>query len=118
MYGASTTPKGRLIFTWPGQVLNVVDADTVRVHVDQGLDRCAKLRVRLRGIDCPEDETVEGRAAEMVVEGLCPAGSPVTVISYEKRSFERVVGDVILADGRDLAAELIARGLAVRSPKG
>ena len=51
------------LFTYRAKVLRVVDGDTLWLGIRLGPGRWVKEKVRLRGIDCPEMDTPEGKAA-------------------------------------------------------
>lgn len=97
----------------PARVLGVIDGDTVRVELDLGWDTYRVEDVRLSGIDAPEKSTSAGMAAFSYVLLLLPPGSQVTVESQSYEKYGRTLGAIKLADGRDLAAEMLQAGHAV-----
>jgi len=102
--------------TWtvPAIVRRVIDGDTIVCDLDQGWDTWrVNQRIRLLDIDCPEMNTAEGRMAKQFTADQLPLGTSVTVISHSLDNFGRVLGQVILADGRDLSGCLIRAGHAV-----
>lgn len=101
----------------PARVVRVIDGDTVEIDLDLGW-RVYRNRERLRiaGLFCPERNTVEGKVAKGAAEELLPVGSQVFVTSEAKPSFERTVGSIELADGRDFAGTMISRGLGTATP--
>lgn len=98
-----------------GQVLRVVDGDTVDLLIDG-----TEVRVRLLYIDAPENNRVTGKTACMGPESyealrtLIPTGSAVEVRfdSYRKDRYGRLLASLSDASGRDVAVELVRRGLA------
>lgn len=100
------------VWRWPTSVTRIIDGDTLCGYADLGARVHLSVTVRVLGIDCPEMNTTAGKAVRMVVDGLCPPGARVVVISRKLDSFGRVLGDVLLADGRDLAGVLLAGGHA------
>jgi endonuclease YncB( thermonuclease family) len=89
-----------------GRVVGVSDGDTLTV-----LCNGAPRRVRLAGIDCPEKRQALGaRARQFSAERAF--GRTVTVVTSAIDRYGRVVGVVILPDGRVLNRELVAGGLA------
>ena len=89
-----------------GQVRRVIDADSLVVRVDLGFDVSVNIRVRVKGVDCPEDSTPEGRAASLFAMTLL-AESPITLRTEHDRSFARWVADVWLPNGENYADRLI-----------
>lgn len=76
------------VWTYPRSVVRrVVDADTIDVMCDLGMDVLRRARVR-------------------------PAGAEVTVVSHEVEKYGRLLGAVHLADGQSLAQVLLRHGHA------
>lgn len=94
MPAAGSTIRGRC---W------VIDGDTIAI---------GEIRIRLAGIDAPELDHPYGRNAKGALIGLC-RGQIVTATVTGDLSHDRVVARCALPDGRDLAAELVAMGLAL-----
>lgn len=89
-----------------GKVVGVADGDTLVV-----LDGTTQVRVRLHGIDCPERGQAFGAAARRLTSSLA-FGKRVTVRERGKDRYGRVLGEVVLPDGRSLDRELVAAGMA------
>jgi micrococcal nuclease len=53
-----------LIYIYKAELVRVVDGDTVDLIIDLGFDTLRKERFRLYGIDAPEMNTAEGKAAK------------------------------------------------------
>jgi micrococcal nuclease len=53
-----------MIYIYKAGLIRVVDGDTVDLIVDLGFDTSRKERFRLYGIDAPEMNTAEGKAAK------------------------------------------------------
>lgn len=85
----------------------VVDGDTIVID---------KLHIRLAGIDAPELDHPFGQQAKWAMVKLC-RGQVVTAHIKPEVSYDRVVAECFLPDGRDLAAELVKAGLALDWPK-
>lgn len=103
----------------PATVERVIDGDTVVMatldlgwHVQLGGEH-----VRLYGIDTPELNTDEGKAARDFVEALLPPGAEVTLVSHkllgESDKYGRTLASITLPDGRDLSTLLIQEDYAV-----
>lgn len=88
------------------RVVGVADGDTITV-----LDGTTQVKVRLNGIDCPERGQAFGARAKQLTAELA-FGKTVTVRPFGKDRYGRVLGEVVLADGRVLNRELVAAGMA------
>jgi micrococcal nuclease len=53
-----------MIYIYKAELIRVVDGDTVDLIIDLGFDTSRKERFRLYGIDAPEMNTAEGKAAK------------------------------------------------------
>lgn len=89
-----------------GKVVKVVDGDTIHVLHDFNT-----VKVRLSGVDTPEKHQAFGQQAKNFTAAQC-FGQEVTVVAVERDKYGRVVGEVTLADGRDLNKELVKAGYA------
>lgn len=96
--------------TWTVQatVIRAVDGDTVAVDLDLGWGIWRKEvagapnRIRILGLDTPERGTADYLLARQTLEVLLPASLTVWVASQKLDSFGRVLGDVLLLDGRSV----------------
>lgn len=88
-----------------GQVVGVIDGDTLDVRLASGM-----LRVRLHAIDAPERGQPGGDAARRALASLAH-GREVALEPIEQDRYDRQVARVWL-DGSDLNAELLRRGHA------
>jgi endonuclease YncB( thermonuclease family) len=89
-----------------GKVVAVVDGDTLSVLLD---GKAAK--IRLHGIDTPEKAQAFGTRARQFTSELV-FGQTVTVRVHDTDRYGRLVGEVLLPNGRSLNHELVAAGLA------
>lgn len=85
----------------------VVDGDTIIID---------NVRIRLAGIDAPELDHPWGQQAKWTLVKLCK-GQIVTARLKPELSYDRVVAECFLPDGRDLAGEMVRVGLALDWPK-
>ena len=84
-----------------GTVERVIDGDTVQVLLDLGFDALARVQLRLADVDAPElrgAESTQGRVARQLVRDRLPVGTPIVVISTQRRSFARYVGTLLAYD--------------------
>jgi micrococcal nuclease len=59
-----------MIYIYKAELIRVVDGDTVDLIVDLGFDTSRKERFRLYGVDAPEMNTAEGKAAKAWLIGI------------------------------------------------
>lgn len=85
----------------------VIDGDTIVID---------KIHIRLAGIDAPELDHPWGQKAKWEMVRLCK-GQIITAHIRPELSYDRIVAQCLLPDGRDLAAELVRAGLALDWPK-
>jgi endonuclease YncB( thermonuclease family) len=83
------------------------------LDVDLGFHVHVHVRIRVIGVDAPERNTREGRAADLFAITLLGGAPNVTVRTEFDRSFERWLGEITLPDGTDYAARLIDAGHGV-----
>lgn len=102
----------------PADVLRVVDGDTIRVRAHIWLDQSVEIMVRIDGIDAPEihrpDCSVESRLADQAkaeVEAFLDKKVFLHNIHLGKYA-GRVVANVRIQDGTNLADHLLSKGLA------
>lgn len=85
----------------------VIDGDTIVID---------NVHIRLAGIDAPELDHPWGQQSKWTMVKLCK-GQTITARIKPEMSYDRVVAQCFLPDGRDLAAELVKAGLALDWPK-
>ncbi len=90
--------------TFTGTVLSVTDGDTLSVLVNGSREK-----VRLTGIDCPESDQPFGRQATQLATQLA-LEKMVTVTDLGRDRYRRMLGVVVLPDGRILNQELVREG--------
>ncbi|MBI5150226.1 MAG: thermonuclease family protein [Candidatus Omnitrophica bacterium] len=118
-------PKDEL-FTYKAAVERVVDGDTLLVSFDFQCPMSVGQKLRLRGIDCPEIDTEEGRRAKRFVEARLKDCDFIVVKTYKDRTdkFDRYLADifylpgvsdpaVVTREGKFLNQELLDEHLAV-----
>lgn len=89
-----------------GKVIAVLDGDTIDI-----LDNDKKtMRIRLHGIDAPENGQPFGRNAKEFL-ALQLAGKHVEVQQVDKDRYGRTIGDISVG-GKRIAVEMIRAGLA------
>lgn len=81
----------------------VIDGDTIVID---------KVRLRLAGIDAPELDHPWGQRSKWTLVELCK-GQVISAHIRPELSYDRVVAQCFLPDGRDLSAELVKCGMAL-----
>lgn len=87
-----------------GKVTGITDGDTIKVLVDK-----KEIKIRLYGIDCPEDGQAFGKQAKKITSEMC-FGKTVKIEIKDTDFFKRKVGVVILLDGRNVNQEILKAG--------
>lgn len=91
-------------FSFTGQVVGVLDGDTIEVLHDRKAQR-----IRLHGIDCPEKGQPFGKVAKWATSALV-FGRTVTIQSHDTDKYKRVVADIVLADATSVNQKLVKDG--------
>ena len=89
-----------------GTVVGISDGDTLNV-----LRAGKAVKVRLHGVDTPEKAQAFGTRAHQFTSALA-FGTEVTVVVRDTDRYGRLVGEVLLPDGRSLNQELVKAGMA------
>jgi endonuclease YncB( thermonuclease family) len=96
------------LFTYRALAVRVVDGDTLAVTVDLPPHNEADKKLRLRGIDCPEMDTPEGKAAKRFVQGLVDQAKSVLLTTTKPDKYDRYLADVFLELDEDPDSQLQA----------
>ena len=95
------------LFAWSGFVEKVIDGDTLHIrHINEK----NTVKVRLYGIDAPEEQQAYGYNSTEFLRNLCEEKT-VVVVDIDADQYGRTVAIVILKD-RILQEELIQAGYA------
>ena len=89
-----------------GVISRVIDADTVVIKSDQGIN----YKVRLLGIDAPEINQVYGKEATIYLSNKV-LGKNLRVLGENKDRYHRLLGKLIL-NGNDINLDLVKNGMA------
>lgn len=89
-----------------GRVVGVTDGDTIKVLREGRAET-----VRLQGVDAPEKRQAYGERARRFVADLA-FDRPVVVRATGRDRNGRLLGEVVLPDGRSLNQELVRAGYA------
>lgn len=116
------------LFTYRVEIGKVVDGDTLWIKIYLRPRHWIKQKLRLRGLDCPELSTPEGKAAKRFVDALVARTTSVVINTTKPDKYDRYLADVFLqvasepASGTSTAPEseiflnnlLLENGHAVR----
>jgi endonuclease YncB( thermonuclease family) len=106
-------------------VERVIDGDTLWVNIDCGFNIMARQKVRLRGVDTPENVFPEGKRAGDFVKRVLGKCFFVIIRTYKTDLYDRYVSDLfylpgetdperVAVEGKLLNSEIIDRGLGRR----
>ncbi len=89
-----------------GPVVSVLDGDTLEVLHSQHPER-----IRLHGIDCPENGRLFGNKAKQATSALT-FGKEITLQTYgkDKYKYKRTLADVLLPNGANVNHKLVKEG--------
>lgn len=107
------------LYQYAVKVNRVVDGDTLDVDIDLGFNvKLSGKRLRIKGVDCPERNTIEGSNAKSftVLWTISQMNNNkpilVSVESHKGDKYGRILASV-WSDGQDLAQQLILAGHGV-----
>lgn len=105
------------MYEYQAKIVRVIDGDTIAIDVDLGFGiwRCGEV-VRLLGINAPEMNTIEGRAAKAYVEQWATehgAACVIQTVKDKREKYGRLLA-TIYAGLRCLNDDLVANGHAVK----
>ena len=114
--------RAKMSFTYKAYVQEVIDGDTLWAVIDLGLGNYTSQKLRLRGIDCPEINTLTGKKAKKFVEhalGLSnneqrATNNEIIIRSSKSDKYDRYLADVFYGkEEKFLNQELLDANLAV-----
>jgi micrococcal nuclease len=106
------------LYNYVCTILNWVDGDTVDVLIDLGFRITQQQRIRVYGINAPEmtgSTKQQGIAARTMAMWLCNPGIACLIRTAKPGSNDRYgrwLATITMPDGKDFAAEMIAKGHA------
>lgn len=92
------------LFTYAATLRRVIDGDTLVVTLEVAPEIFVELKLRLRGLNCPELSTPEGKAAKRFVGALVAQSTAVIIHTTKPDKYDRYLADVFLRreDGTDI----------------
>lgn len=99
--------------TWtvPATVLRIVDGDTIRLELDLGWRITLTANCRIIGINAPEMDTPEGKAAKAYAATLLPIDAEVEFVSTALDKYGRPLGH-LHRNGLDFGSLMLTAGHA------
>lgn len=114
------------LFTYKAEVVKVIDGDTLIVNIEAGYGIFLEQKLRLRGIDCPEIDTEEGKKAKRFVQARLKDLEFIVIKTHKDLTdkYARYLADVFYSreesgpqkaaqEGQYLNQELLNERLAV-----
>lgn len=109
------------MYEYRARITKVTDGDTVHAALDLGCDVTTNLTLRLVGINAPEMNTDEGKAAKAWLTARLSAAQfrtgslLVRTVKDRKEKYGRYLADLVDLDFQDTSinAEMVAAGHAV-----
>ena len=94
----TSAPEGKAgeLYTYRAECLRAVDGDTIWFHVQLRARHWLKEKVRLRGVDCRELDTAEGKAAKRFTAHLLASAESVTIATSKADKYDRYLVDVLI----------------------
>lgn len=84
------------LFTYSARLVRVVDGDTLVVALEVSPGVFLEQKLRLRGLDCPEIDTPEGKAAKRLVEATLTPATRLTIHTTKPDKYDRYLADVFV----------------------
>lgn len=98
------------LYTYKAFVRRVIDADTIVVNIDVGFGLWREETLRLRGIDAPEINTVDGQSARKYVVDELSACPFVVIKTYGSDKYDRYLVDVFTLPGEEDPSKVAEQG--------
>jgi len=98
-------------YTYKAKVLEVIDGDTLWVHIDLGFDCGTTQKVRLRGIDTEPIETPKGFEAQVFIETRLKAVEFIALRNYWRDKFTRYLVDIFYLENETDFFNVVENGV-------
>lgn len=103
-------------------VVGIMDGDTIELRMvgtnPKTKTRLGKnLRIRLAHVDCPERGFPYYQKAKDFTSKACFKKTVKVIHNFEYDRYGRLIGEVVLPDGKILNQELVKNGLAIQFKK-
>lgn len=105
--------KEKNLHNYKATLIRLIDADTAEFNIQLGFYINFKAKIRLIGINAPEKNTPEGRAALEWLRSTLPEGHEVVIDVYKApEKYGRWMG-IVIYNGVNINQELVKSGHAV-----
>ena len=94
------------LYTYRGTDVRVIDGDTLALTIELPPHNQIDRKLRLRGLNCPESNTAEGRAARQFAQRLVAAATDVLLTTTKPDKYDRYLADVFLQVPAPVLAEI------------
>ena len=91
----------------------MIDGDTLLANIDCGFGIWTRQRLRLRGIDAPERNTITGQRAKRRVEEELTSCAFVIIKTYKSDKYDRYLADIFFKKGETDAQRIADEGLCL-----
>ncbi|MDD3374350.1 MAG: thermonuclease family protein [Candidatus Omnitrophica bacterium] len=98
------------LYTFKAHVERVVDGDTLVCNVDCGFGIWSRQKLRLKGIDAPEMDTVMGVKAKSFVEDVLRNCVFIIVKTSKSDKYDRYLADIFFKEGESDAGAVAKDG--------
>mgnify|MGYP001552055722 FL=1 len=98
------------LFNYRVEILKVVDGDTLWIKIYLRPRQWIKHKLRLRGLDCPELSTPEGKVAKRFVDALVAKTTSVVINTTKPDKYDRYLADVFLRQAKGEGSAVMGDG--------
>jgi micrococcal nuclease len=101
------------MYNYKATVSRVVDGDTVDLVIDHGMKLYSNQRIRVAGINAPEQKMADGKVATKRMTELLPVGDIVEITTQKSDLYGRYLAVIINSAGVNVGQTMLNEGLAV-----
>lgn len=94
-------------FRVPAKVVEVIDGDTVKLHLDLGWNLSMKTNVRFHRVNAPERNTIEGQKVTLWLRTKLSPDQLVIVSSVHLDKYGRTEGKIFLIEKDGSLTDLV-----------
>ena len=109
-YRLELAESRRRLYTFVARATKIIDGDTLWAMLDLGFDTFAERKLRLRGIDTPEMDSVAGRQARTFLVDTLAEVSLFVVTTTKVDLYDRYLADLFVLPGEPDPAVIALEG--------